>query len=187
MAVPTPSTSPKPSLLPRRPKVIQDAGRVHVFYGSASGLEPKSWESFNLGQILRNVPRAGDEFGASLAWGDFDGDGFGDLAVGIPGHNLQAGAVGVLYGSSIGLREENRLSQRRQLWTQDSTGILDIAEAGDRFGATLAGGEFGISSLASDLAIGVPGEDITVTVFVGRVSTTRSVRDAGCRQRALWG
>jgi hypothetical protein len=159
-------------------KVIQDAGRVHVFYGSASGLEPKSWESIHLGQILRNVPRSGDEFGASLAWGDFDGDGFDDLAVGIPGHNLQAGAVGVLYGSAIGFGE-NRLSQRRQLWTQDSTGVLDTAEAGDRFGATLAGGEFGMSPLASDLAIGVPGEDLTVTVFVGRVSTTRSVRDAG--------
>jgi hypothetical protein len=159
--------------------VIQDAGRVHVFYGSASGLDPKSWEAYNLGQILKTVPRAGDEFGASLAWGDFDGDGFGDLAVGIPGFNLQAGAVGVLYGSPNGLRGENRLSQRRQLWTQDSTGIADVAEAGDRFGATLAGGEFGMSSLATDLAIGVPGEDLTITVFVGRVSTARNVRDAG--------
>ena len=160
-------------------KVVQDAGRVHVFYGSASGLEPKSWEAFNLGQILRNVPRAGDEFGASLAWGDFDGDGFGDLAVGIPGYNLQAGAVGVLDGSSIGLREENRLSQRRQLWTQGSGGIPDVAEAGDCFGATLAGGQFGMSPVASDLAIGVPGEDFSILVFVGRTSTLRNIRDAG--------
>src|SRR4029450_5275455 len=117
----------------------------------------KSWEAYNLSQILRNVPHAGDEFGASLAWGDFDGDGFGDLAIGIPGYNLQAGAVGVLYGSPSGLREETPLRQRRQLWTQESTGIAEGGEAGDRFGATLAGGEFGMSSLASDLAIGVPG------------------------------
>jgi FG-GAP repeat len=156
-------------------KVIQDAGRVHIFYGSAAGLDPNSWEALNLGQIPSNVPRAGDEFGASLAWGDFDGDDVGDLAVGIPGHNLQAGAVGVLYGPFFG----NRLNQRRQLWTQNSTGIQDTAEAGDRFGATLAGGEFGISSAASDLAVGVPGEDLTITVFVGRVQTTRNVRDAG--------
>ena len=159
-------------------KVIQDAGRVMSF------MAPPRTRSEVVGSVQpradsRERAARGDEFGASLAWGDFDGDGFGDLAVGIPGHNLQAGAVGVLYGSSIGLREENRLSQRRQLWTQDSTGILDVAEAGDRFGATLAGGEFGMSSLASDLAIGVPGEDLNVTVFVGRISTTRSVRDAG--------
>jgi hypothetical protein len=88
---------------------------------------------------------------ASLAWGDFDGDQFGDLAVGVPGFNLQAGAVAIFYGTSNGFAVNN-LSQRRQLWTQDSTGIVDIAEAGDRFGATLAGGEFGLSGQASDLA-----------------------------------
>jgi hypothetical protein len=158
-------------------KVIADAGRVHVFFGSVFGLDPKSWESLNLSHIAPNVPRSGDEFGASLAWGDFDGDGFGDLAIGIPGHNLQAGAVGIFYGSSGGFFE--RLRQRRQFWTQNSTDVIDTAEAGDRFGATLAGGEFGLSDQASDLAIGVPGEDLNVTVFVGRTQTTTSVRDCG--------
>ena len=157
--------------------VTQDAGRVHVFYGSAFGVDPQSWESLNLSHIPSNVPRTGDEFGSSLAWGDFDDDGFGDLAVGIPGHNLQAGAVGIFYGASSGFF--TRLSQRRQFWTQDTTDILDRAEAGDRFGATLAGGEFGVTAQASDLAIGVPGEDLTITVFIGRVQIARNVRDCG--------
>jgi hypothetical protein len=159
-------------------KVTQDAGRVHVFYGSAGGLDVESWQALNIAQLGKGAPRTGDEFGASLAWGDFDGDGFSDLAVGIPGLNLQAGGVGILYGSADGF-VQNRLSQRNQLWTQDSTGITDVAEAGDRFGATLAGGQFGQSSLASDLAIGVPGEDLVITVFVGRTPSTRNVRDAG--------
>jgi hypothetical protein len=160
-------------------KVIQDAGRVHVFYGSSVGLDPQSWQSLNIGLILKTVPRSGDEFGSSLAWGDYDGDGFGDLAVGIPGFNFQAGAVGIFYGNTGGLVNPNRLVQRNQLWTQNSTDILDISEAGDRFGATLAAGEFGISTDASDLAIGVPGEDLTITFFVGRTPTTRLIRDAG--------
>ena len=154
--------------------VIRDAGRVHIFYGSPVGLNPNTWESLNLGNVLKNVPHALDEFGSSLAWGDFDGDGFGDLAVGIPGLNLQAGAVAIFYGSASRFRFSRRLPQ---LWTQDSDGIFDIAEAGDRFGATLAGGEFGISAGASDLAVGVPGEDLLVTVSVE--STPVTIRDAG--------
>jgi len=168
------------TIAPSEPlKVVQDAGRVHIFYGSGGGLDPKTWESLTLGHVSSNVPRSLDEFGSSLAWGHFDGDGFGDLAVGIPGHNLQAGAVAIFYGSADGFRITNRLSQRHRLWTQNSTDIADTAEAGDRFGATLAGGEFGVSNDASDLAIGVPGEDLTVTRFVGRTQVTTSVRDAG--------
>jgi hypothetical protein len=91
---------------------------------------------------------------------------------------LQAGAVAIFYGSATGFRSKTVFA-RHQLWTQDSTDIADTAEAGDRFGATLAGGEFGVSADASDLAIGVPGEDLTFTRFVLRTQVTRTVRDAG--------
>ena len=64
---------------------------------------------------------------------DFNGDGFGDLAIGVPGENSSQGAVNVLYGSATGLVATNN-----QFWTQDSTGVLDIAEAGDAFGSALA-------------------------------------------------
>ena len=158
---------------PLQQDVVQDAGRVHIFNGSPAGLDPSTWKSFNLGHIPGNAPHTLDEFGSSLAWGDFNNDSIGDLAVGIPGHNHQAGAVGIFYGSN------NNLNQRRQFWTQDSTGIGDSAEVGDRFGATLAGGEFGISADASDLAVGVPGEDLLVTFFFGGTPIHRIVRDAG--------
>lgn len=163
----------KESIVPVQQQMVQSAGRVHIFYGSPAGLVPNSWQSLTLGHIPNNVPHTLDEFGAALAWGDFDGNGIGDLAVGIPGYNLQAGAVGIFYGSS------NRFYQNRQLWTQNSSGIADNAEAGDRFGAALAGGEFGISTNASDLAIGVPGEDVNVTTFSGRIQVTTTIRDAG--------
>ena len=159
-------------------KTIQDAGKVHIFYGSRTGLDPDSWDSLNLSHIPKKTPHSLDEFGASLAWGDFDGDGFGDLAVGIPGHNVQAGAVGIFYGSRDGFRFST-FSSRNQLWTQNSSGIADSEEAGDRFGASLAAGDFGIPTGVSDLAIGVAGEDVNVVTFQGRTQTTITVRDAG--------
>ena len=53
--------------------------------------------------------------------GDFNGDGYRDLAVGVPGEDfgaIDAGAVNVLYGSA------DRLSSvMDQVWTEDSEGI----------------------------------------------------------------
>ena len=46
----------------------------------------------------RRIGRAGWS-APTTAKGDFNGDGFGDLAVGAPGENFSAGAVHVLYGS----------------------------------------------------------------------------------------
>jgi hypothetical protein len=49
----------------------------------------------------------GDLFGTSLATGDFDGDGYADVAVGVPGEDdasaIDAGSVTVLRGSRSGL------------------------------------------------------------------------------------
>ena len=62
---------------------------------------------------------------------DFNGDGWGDLAVGVPGE----GAVNVLYGSSKGLSTVGN-----QLITQNTGGCPEEAETGDGFGHALAAG-----------------------------------------------
>ena len=98
---------------------------------------------------------------SSLSAGDFDDNGFADLAVGDPSRTINnrgsAGAVEVFYCSTIGLFN---LGQS-QLWHQDHPGLLDDdgAERFDLFGDALAAGDFDGDG-TSDLAVGVPGEAI---------------------------
>ncbi|MGH3038100.1 MAG: FG-GAP repeat protein [Gaiellaceae bacterium] len=70
---------------------------------------------------------------------DFNGDGFADLAVGVPfedvGSVLNAGAVNVIYGSGNGLSAG---AGPDQFWSQNSPSVNDTAEQDDRFGSSLA-------------------------------------------------
>ncbi len=109
-----------------------------------------------------------DNFGASLAVGDFDGDGKDDLAIGVPGEDIgniaSAGAVNILYGTNNGLTVTGD-----QIWHQDIDGVEGGSEAFDNFGASLAVGDFDGDG-KDDLAIGVPGEDIGNIVSAGAVN-----------------
>src|SRR5262245_5735108 len=101
----------------------------------------------------------------SLASGDFNLDGFVDLAVGVPNEDIgsvaDAGAVNVIYGGFSGLSSANN-----QFLSQDSTGVDDDPETFDLFGYALAAGDFNGDGF-DDLAVGVIGEDIAV--FQGTV------------------
>jgi hypothetical protein len=136
----------------------EDAGAVNVMYGSAAGLTSEGsqvWSQDSPG-VLGGEEQE-DQFGRSLALGDFNGDNFADLAVGVPleaiRSNGQAGAVNVLYGSAAGLTAAGD-----QLWHQDSRGMGGAAKAGDLFGFALTAADFNGDTFV-DLAVGVPGED----------------------------
>ncbi|MGH9169087.1 MAG: FG-GAP repeat protein, partial [Acidimicrobiia bacterium] len=117
---------------------------------------------------IADASEASDNFGASLAWGDFDGDGYDDLAAGISGENPSgvagAGAVAVLYGSGTGLSGAGS-----QLWHQNSPGILDLAEIDDHFGASLASGDADGDGYA-DVVIGVPEENVGAVADAGVIN-----------------
>jgi hypothetical protein len=99
---------------------------------------------------------------------DFNGDGYGDLAVGVPdegvGTHAKAGGVNVLYGTASCLS-----STGNQFWSQDSPGVEGVAEAGDLFGWAVAVGDFNQDG-CTDLAVGVPGESIGSAAGVGAVN-----------------
>jgi hypothetical protein len=93
-------------------------------------------------------PEVGDEFGASVTGiGDFDGDGFGDVAVGAPGKN--EGRAELYFGRSlIGVS------------TVDPA-VFTGESDGDRFGAAVAGMlPLGLGGIFP-LLVGAPGNDFT--------------------------
>ena len=131
-----------------------NVGFVQVLYGSGTGLTAAGsqlWSQDSPG--IGGTAEANDDFGLTMAAGNFNGDGAADLAIGAPGENSFAGVVHVLYGSGTGLTAAGS-----QVWSQDSPGIGGTAEAGDIFGEALAAGDFNGDG-AADLAIGAPGEN----------------------------
>ncbi|MCG8457015.1 MAG: integrin alpha, partial [Holophagales bacterium] len=103
--------------------------------------------------------------------GDFDGDGFDDLAVGAEGASWaglpRAGATYVISGAGGGLA-----LQSAELWTQSRLGAvngIDGSEENDRFGFALATGDFDADGY-SDLAVGACGEAHEGIAHLGAVN-----------------
>jgi len=137
---------------------VDFAGAVHVLYGSSDGLTADGdqlWSQRSPG--VAESPEFLDLFGLALASGDFNDDGFDDLAIGVPGETVgaiqSAGAVHILYGTEGGLSAEGA-----DFLHQDRNGVPETAESSDRFGDALVAGNLN-GDRFDDLAIGVPGED----------------------------
>ncbi len=133
-------------------------GTVHVIYGSASGLTVTGSQIWTQNLVGTDVSETGDNFGAVLAGGDFNNDGFADLAVGVPNEDvgtvIDAGMVHFIVGSAAGLTSANDYVMHRNI-----NRVRDICEPGDLFGSSLAAGDFNNDGF-TDLAVGVLGHDL---------------------------
>jgi hypothetical protein len=163
--------------VPRENVTLEDDGLVHLLYGSSRGLQataPADQLWYQDAPDVRGVGEVDDELGSVLVIGDFDGEGHGDLAIGMPQEDragvTDAGAVAVLYGSAAGLQAT---APDDQLWAQNSTGVRDTVEQDDRFGFALAAGDFDGDG-HDDLSIGLPYEDIGTAVDAGAVEVLYS-------------
>ncbi|NEZ03085.1 SUMF1/EgtB/PvdO family nonheme iron enzyme [Wenzhouxiangella sp. XN201] len=130
------------------------AGGINVIYGSPSGLTDINNRGFNQDTTgISGESEEGDQMGYSLAAGDFNNDGFDDVAIGVPTEDIgtveDAGTVQVLLGSASGLAAEGNFFLDRS-----ADGMGGVA-TDDVFGNALAVGDFNGDQFP-DLAIGAP-------------------------------
>jgi hypothetical protein len=139
-------------------------GGVAIYYGvdaAAGGLPTVADLVLHQGADgLPGTAAAGDWFGAALAIGDFDGDGYDDLAIGAhfdgdPGVG-SSGSVTVAYGGASGL-----LPFAGVLLHQGRVAMADDAESNDAFGAALVTGDFDGNGF-EDLIASHPNENTSV-------------------------
>ena len=147
-----------------------DKGTVKVLYGAAGGPGTRSTTLTQDSAGVPGVGEEGDQFGYTLSAGDVNGDGYADVAVGIPFEDLtsssgralkDAGSTVLLKGGKGGLSGAGS-----QAFTQDTPGVPGVAEPGDRHGEALALLDTNGDGKA-DLTTGAPGEDGTTLKDTG--------------------
>ncbi|WP_432187828.1 FG-GAP and VCBS repeat-containing protein [Streptomyces sp. Tue6028] len=121
---------------------------------------------------IRVPDDGGHQGGDILSVGDFDKDGYGDLAIGrgYETGDSERGYVTVQYGGPNG----PDTARKPVKFTQNTTGVPGSSENEDYFGSAIAAGDINGDGYA-DLAIGARGEDLgtkrdagAVTVLFGR-------------------
>ncbi len=133
-----------------------DSGAV-AFRNAGDGGNVGGW----LTQDSAGFPGAseqGDAFGYSVAL-LYDGDDRTDLVVGSPGEDVVAGGGDVVDAGVITRIHHLYLDEYDSVesFSQNSSGVPDTVEAGDRFGHSLAGSRSGSTNY---LAVGVPLENV---------------------------
>jgi hypothetical protein len=156
-----------------------NAGLLTVLHGTSDGLTARNSEIFFQDQnLVPNTSEENDFFAASLESANLGRGPEDDLAIGVPLENLadtsDVGMVDVMYGSPGGLAPHTT-----QNWHQNVNGVNDSAGEDDLFGIALGTGRFGKGG-ASDLAIGVPVEDLPGEPNGGAVSVLYS-RSSGLK------
>ena len=137
-----------------------EKGTVLVMYGSADG--PSTTRTKTITQDTSGVPgvgESGDMFGTDLSAGDVNGDGYADIAVGVPGEAIgsvkDAGSVVLLKGGAGGLSGTGA-----QAFSQSTTGVPGVSETGDGFGRQVLLADLNGNGKA-DLTAAAPLEDGT--------------------------
>ncbi len=146
-------------------ETVGRGGAIALFDGAIAEPFPATPEVWLQSQSgFQMTIDADDEYGGVLAVGDFNGDGFEDLAIGVPLEDDigldDRGLVHVLYGTAEGFVTTNRVSfhfDLEYIGFRTMFGDLGDSSANDMFGAALGVGDFNGDG-RHDLAIGIPGK-----------------------------
>lgn len=121
---------------------VLDAGALAVSAGGPTGATGAAALYTQNTPGIADAAEEKDWLGDSHTSGDFNGDGFGDVAVGADGENNRRGAVNVIYGSADGLTSTGNRILRTSL---NSFGFAVVALDVNNDGY-------------DDLAVGAPGK-----------------------------
>lgn len=139
---------------------VTSSGAVWIHLGGPGGLPTTpnlTLEATQAGEGLVAL----DRFGSALASGDFELDGFDDLAIGAPGKDSGSGAVYVFRGAASGIASGTGLSLR-------PVQLGSTPEFDGHFGAALAAGDL-YGTTHEDLAIGAPDRMVSGLGGAGQV------------------
>ncbi|MFI1441346.1 FG-GAP and VCBS repeat-containing protein [Streptomyces fructofermentans] len=132
-------------------------GTVEIRFGSPSGLSTRTTKLTQNTPGVPGVNETGDQFGRALAAGDVTGDGYPDLAVGVPGEAIGstrgAGSVVLLKGGPKGPTGSGALA-----FSQSTSGVPGASERDDQFGEEVLLADVNNNNRA-DLIVAAPWED----------------------------
>lgn len=173
-------------------------GSVTVYWRNPAGSDNWSYDWLSQerlnGALFTGASDGGledwDSFGKVMAVGDFDHDGYKDLAIGVPyediGSEWDAGCVHVLYGAAAGsgpngmpFRQNTVYLTRASAWNYP---VAATPQSYDNFGFSLAAGDYNGDGL-DDLAVGAPGVEVNGQDAAGAVFVFYS---GGASFSAVW-
>ena len=148
---------------------IVDAGVVFVFYAIDGGYDVSTpLILLQSGFSLEDGVEDFDEFGWTLASGDFDHDTCADLAIGVPGENLTVGGTEYLNAGVVNWALGDAEGLGRWVRSTLTPGTASVLESNANYGWSLATGSFN-EDLYGDLAIGIPGQTVSGNARAGAV------------------